>query len=114
MSIPSVVALWHSLPPTQKEWEAREQEHRKRLRQAADAGATYMQAVLIRARPWQAYDLNFAAEKYHELLEMGIDDYGIIPAIKFLQFLPQRNRIGQASAISPNSDPPEPQVIADT
>src|SRR5690625_6457650 len=63
MSIPNVVALCGSLPPTQKEWEAREQEHRKRLRQAVDAGATYMQAVLIPARPWQEYGLNFAAEK---------------------------------------------------
>jgi len=114
MSIPNVVALWDSLPPTQKEWEAREQEHRKRLRQAVDAGATYMQAVLIPARPWQEYDLNFAAEKYHELLEMGINDYGIIPAIKFLQFLPQSNRIGQASAIALNSDHPEAKIIADT
>src|SRR5690625_5533266 len=73
-----------------------------------------MQAVLIPARPWQEYDLNFAAEKYHELLEMGINDYGIIPAIKFLQFLTQSNRIGQASAIALTSDHHEAKIIADT
>src|SRR5690625_1007103 len=73
-----------------------------------------MQAVLIPARPWQEYDLNFAAEKYHELLEMGINDYGIIPAIKFLQFLPQSNRIGQVSAIALNSDRSVAKIIANT
>jgi 2-keto-myo-inositol isomerase len=114
MKVPNVVALWNAIPPTQEEWEEREEEHRHRFRQASEVGAKYIQTVLTPARSWQEYDLNFAAEKFHELLEMGINDYNVIPALNFLQFLPHNQRIGQASAIALNADHPEAKIIPDT
>jgi 2-keto-myo-inositol isomerase len=114
MGVPNVVALWNAIPPTQQEWEEREEEHRNRFRQASETGAKYIQTVLTPAREWQEYDLNFAAEKFHELLEMGINDYNVIPALNFLQFLPHNQRIGQASAIALNADHPEAKIIPDT
>lgn len=113
MDVPNVIALWEAIPPTQEEWLTREEDHRRRFRQASDVGATYIQTVLTPAREWQEYDLNFAAEKYHELLEMGINDYNVIPAIKFLQFLPHVQKIGQASAIALNADHPEAKISVD-
>ena len=113
MEVPNVIALWEAIPPTQEEWLSREEDHRRRFRQASEVGSRYIQTVLTPPRNWQEYDLNFAAEKYHELLEMGINDYDVIPAIKFLQFLPHVQRIGQASAIALNADHPEAKLSVD-
>jgi len=114
LSVPNVVALWNAIPPTQEEWESREEDHRRRFRLAAAVGAKYIQTVLNPARQWHEYNLDFAAEKFHELIEMGINDYGVIPALNFLQFLPHNQRIGQASAIALNADHPQAKIIPDT
>lgn len=114
LTVPNVVALWDAIPPTQEEWEAREEDHRHRFRQAAEVGAKYIQTVLTPPRPWNEYDLNFAADKFHELIEMGINDYNVIPSLNFLQFLPHNQRIGQASAIALNSNHSQAKIIPDT
>jgi len=114
LSVPNVIALWNAIPPTREEWEEVQGDHRNRFRQASEIGATYIQTVLTPARSWQEYNLDWAAERYHELLEMGIHDYNVLPALNFLQFLPHNQRIGQASAIALNADHPQAKIIPDT
>jgi 2-keto-myo-inositol isomerase len=114
LDVPNVVALWNSIPPNQEEWNEVQQNHRRRLRQASEIGSKYIQAVLTPARDWREYNLYWAAERFHDLLEMGINDYNVIPALNFLQFLPHNQRIGQASAIALNADHPQAKIIPDT
>lgn len=114
LSVPNVVALWNAIPPTQEEWEAVQSDHRRRFRQAAEVGATYIQTVLTPARDWDTYDLYWAADRYRELLDVGINEYEVRPALNFLQFLPHIQQIGQAAAIALNADHPEARIIPDT
>lgn len=114
LGIPNIVALWNAIPPTQEEWEARQEEHRRRFRQASEVGATYIQTVLTPARAWDEYNLDWAAARYRDLLEMGKNEYNVLPALNFLQFLPHVQRIGQAAAIALNADHPDAKIIPDT
>ncbi len=114
MEVPNIVALWNAIPPNRDEWEQMQNDHRRRFRQSSEVGAKYIQTVLTPARQWQDYDLNWAAARFHDLLEMGINEYNVIPALNFLQFLPHNQRIGQASAIALNADHPEAKIIPDT
>ncbi len=114
MSVPNVVALWNAIPPTQQEWEQVQEDHRRRFRQASEVGAKYIQTVLTPPRQWDEYNLYWAADRFRDLLEMGINDYDVIPALNFLQFLPQNQKIGQAAAIALNADHPEAKIIPDT
>lgn len=114
LRVPNVVALWNAIPPTREEWEAVQEAHRRRLRQASEVGATYIQTVLTPARQWNEYDLYWAADRYRDLIELGINDYNVVPALNFLQFLPHIQKIGQAAAIALNADHPEAKIIPDT
>lgn len=114
LSVPNVVALWNAIPPTQEEWEEVQDDHERRFRQAAEIGATYIQTVLTPERDWDEYNLYWAADRYRDLLEMGINEYGVRPALNFLQFLPHVQKIGQAAAIALNADHPEARIIPDT
>ncbi len=114
MDVPNVVALWNAIPTTQEEWEDVQEEHRERFRQSSEIGATYIQAVLTPAREWDEFNLYWAAERFHDLLVMGINDYNVIPALNFLQFLPHNQKIGQASAIALNADHESAKIIPDT
>ena len=114
LSVPNVIALWNAIPPTQDEWEAVQSDHRRRFRQASEVGATYIQTVLTPDRSWDEYNLYWAADRYRDLIEMGINEYAVRPALNFLQFLPHIQQIGQAAAIALNADHPEARIIPDT
>jgi 2-keto-myo-inositol isomerase len=91
-----------------------QEDHRRRFRQASEVGAKYIQTVLTPPRQWDEYNLYWAADRFRDLLEMGINDYNVIPALNFLQFLPQNQKIGQAAAIALNADHPDAKIIPDT
>lgn len=114
LSVPNIVALWNAIPPNQEEWDQMQEDHRRRFRQASEVGAKYIQTVLTPARSWDEYNLYWAADRYRDLLEMGINDYNVMPALNFLQFLPHNQKIGQAAAIALNADHPEAKIIPDT
>ncbi|MEX2600208.1 MAG: sugar phosphate isomerase/epimerase [Balneolaceae bacterium] len=114
LDVPNVVALWNAIPPTQAGWDSMQEDHRRRFRQTMEIGATYIQTVLTPAREWHEYNLDWAAARYRDLLEMGIEEYNVLPALNFLQFLPHNQRIGQASAIALNADHPQAKIIPDT
>jgi 2-keto-myo-inositol isomerase len=114
LSVPNVVALWNAIPPNREEWEQIQEDHRRRFRQASEVGAKYIQTVLTPPRQWDEYNLYWAADRFRDLLEMGINDYNVIPALNFLQFLPQNQKIGQAAAIALNADHPDAKIIPDT
>lgn len=114
LSVPNIVALWNAIPPNREEWDGMQEDHRRRFRQASEIGAKYIQTVLTPARSWDEYNLYWAADRYRDLLEIGINDYNVKPALNFLQFLPHNQKIGQAAAIALNADHPEARIIPDT
>lgn len=111
--VPSVIGLWGAIPATREEFDRSLVGSRRRMRQAADIGARHIQVVPQPARPWSEFDPAWAAERYRELLEIGLNDYGISPALVFVEFLPGVRRMGQAAAIALDADHPRAKIIPD-
>lgn len=109
--VPSVIGLWNALPPTEQEWEASLKDSRRRMRMAADIGAEHIQTIPNTVG--ENYDLRWVADRYRDLIEIGISDYNIKPAIVFVKFFPLKT-MGEAAAVALNADHPEAKIIPDT
>ncbi|MEM9346600.1 MAG: sugar phosphate isomerase/epimerase family protein [Planctomycetota bacterium] len=113
MFVPSVIGLWGAIPATREAFDKSLEATRRRMRQAADIGAEHIQVVPQPNRPWEDFDPKWAADRYRELIEIGINDYNIKPALVFVEFLPGVKRMGQAAAIAIDADHPEAKIIPD-
>ena len=111
--VPSVIGIWNAIPPTQAGWEAGLPDVRNRMRMASEIGSQQIQVVPQPERPWSEFDLAWASARYRDLLEIGINDYDIVPAMVFVEFLPGCARLGQAAAIALDADHPQARIIPD-
>ena len=111
--VPSVIGLWNAIPPTRDAWEAGLADSRDRMRMASAIGSQQIQVVPQPERPWTDFDLAWASARYRDLLEIGIKDYDLVPAMVFVEFLPGCARLGQAAAIALDADHPQARIIPD-
>lgn len=111
MFVPSVIGLWNALPPTQGEWEESLQDTRRRMRMAADIGSEHIQTIPNTVG--ENYDLKWVADRYQDIIEIGIQEYDINPAIVFVKFFPLKT-LGEAVAVALNANHTEAKVIPDT
>ena len=111
--VPSVIGLWGAIPATRGAFDKSLVDTRRRMRQAADVGAKHIQVVPQPKRAWEDFDPKWAADRYRELIEIGLNDYGISPALVFVEFLPGVKRMGQAAAIAIDADHPQAKIIPD-
>lgn len=109
--VPSVIGLWNALPPTQEEWEDSLTDTRRRMRMASDIGAEHIQTIPNTVG--EDYDLRWVADRYHDIIEIGLNDYNIKPALVFVKFFPLKT-LGEATAVALNANHPEARVIPDT
>jgi sugar phosphate isomerase/epimerase len=111
--VPSVIGLWNAIPPTEEEWQAQLPKTRERMRMASAINSQHVQVIPQPNRPWQEFDLAWASAKYREILEIGLADYNLNPAMVFVEFLPGVARMGQAAAIALDADHPKAKIIPD-
>lgn len=111
--VPSVIGLWNAIPATREAFDKSLVDSRRRMRQAAAIGAEHIQVVPQPQRPWQEFDPKWAADRYRELLEIGLEEFKINPALVFVEFLPGCARMGQAAAIALDADHPKAKIIPD-
>lgn len=111
--VPSVIGLWNAIPATREAFDKSLVDSRRRMRQAAAIGAEHIQVVPQPPRPWQEFDPKWAADRYRELLEIGLEEFKINPALVFVEFLPGCARMGQAAAIALDADHPKAKIIPD-
>ncbi len=109
--VPSVIGLWNAIPETQEAWEASLEATRNRMRMAAAIGAQHIQVVP--GPRHQIVDLKWAAQRYRDLLEIGIAEFNIIPAMVFLKLWKLPRRLGEAAAIALDADHPKAKIIPD-
>lgn len=113
LAVPSVIGLWNAIPPTREAFDASLTDSRRRMRQAAAIGAEHIQTIPQPARPWTEFNPAWAAARYRELLEIGLNDYGINPAVVFVEFLEGSRTMGQASQVAIDADHPNAKIIPD-
>ena len=111
--VPSVIGLWDAIPATQEAWEAQLPHTRERLRMISAVGSAQAQVIPGPGRPQAEFDRLWVAERYHDLLEIGINDYDVVPGLVFVEFLAGCKRLSQAMDIAIQSQHPEARVIPD-
>lgn len=111
MFVPSVIGLWNALPPTREEWEDSLEDTRRRMRMAADIGSEHIQTIPNTVG--EDYDLKWISARYKEIIEIGINEYNINPALVFVKFFPLKT-LGEATAVALNANHPGAMIIPDT
>ena len=114
LRVPSVIGLWNAIPETQEAWDAQLPATRERMRMAHAIGAEHIQVIPQPERPRERFDPAWAAARYRDLLELGINEYQLVPAMVFVKFLPGARTLGQAAQIAIDSGHPQAKVIPDT
>lgn len=109
--VPSVIGLWNSLPPTKEQFDSSLKDTRNRMRMAADIGAEHIQTIANNAG--ENYNQKWMASHYREIIEIGIKEYKIYPALVFVKYQPVKT-MGQAMGIIMDANHPSAMMIPDT
>ena len=109
--VPSVIGLWNSIPPTKEQFESSLKDTRNRMRMGADIGAEHIQTIANNAG--ENYNQKWMASRYRDILEIGLNEYKIHPALVFVKYQPIKP-MGQAMGIIMDSNHPSAMMIPDT
>jgi sugar phosphate isomerase/epimerase len=109
--VPSVIGLWNSLPPTKEQFQGSLKDTRNRMRMAADIGAEHIQTIANNAG--ENYNQKWMANRYRDIIEIGIKEYKIHPALVFVKYQPIKT-MGQAMGIIMDANHPSAMMIPDT
>ena len=105
-----MIGLWGCLPEDEEAFQKSLPETRNRLRMASEIGCEFAQAIPNKVG--ENYDVKFVASCYRRILEIGLKEYNIIPALVFVEMFPLKT-LGQAIAVALDADHPNVKVIPD-
>jgi len=108
--VPSMIGLWGCIPKNEEEFQKSLPATKNRMRMASEIGCTYVQAIPNQVG--ENYDVAFVASCYRRLLEIGIKEYNVIPALVFVKMFPLKT-MGQATAVALDANHPEAKIIPD-
>ena len=109
--VPSVIGLWNALPPTKELFESSLKDTRNRMRMASDIGAEHIQTIPNTVG--NNYNQKWVADRYRDLIEIGLKEFKIHPALVFVKYQPVKT-LGQAMGIVLDSNHPAAMIIPDT
>lgn len=108
--VPSVIGLWNALPPTKEAFDQSLTDTRRRMQMAADIGAEHIQTIPNTVG--EPFDPKWVAQRYKQIIEIGLKEYHISPALVFVKYFPLKT-LGQAMAIAMDANHPNAMVIPD-
>ncbi len=108
--VPSVIGLWNALPPTKELFEQSLKDTRNRMRMAAAIGAEHIQTIPNTVG--ENFNQHWVASRYRDIIEMGLNDYNLKPALVFVKYFPVKT-MGQAMGIALDANHPKAMVIPD-
>ena len=108
--VPSVIGLWNALPPTKELFDASLEDTRRRMRMASEIGAQHIQTIPNTVG--ENFDRKWVADRYRDIIEIGLKEYNIRPALVFVKFFPLKT-LGQAAGIALDANHPKAMVIPD-
>ena len=89
----SVIGLWNALPPTKELFDASLTETGRRMRMASEIGVQHIQTIPNTVG--ENFDRKWVVGRYRDLIEIGLKEYNILPALVFVKFFPLKI-MGQA------------------
>ena len=110
LKVPSVIGLWNAIPGTMPEFELSLKETRRRMRMAHDIGAEHIQTI-PNTLP-ENYNQKWVAERYRDIIEIGMKEFNIKPALVFVKYFTIKT-LGQAVGLAMDANHPNALVIPD-
>ena len=110
LKVPSVIGLWNAIPGTMPEFELSLKETRRRMRMAHDIGAEHIQTI-PNTLP-ENYNQKWVAERYRDIIEIGMKEFNIKPALVFVKYFTIKT-LGQAVGVAMDANHPNALVIPD-
>ncbi|MCX6331268.1 MAG: sugar phosphate isomerase/epimerase [Bacteroidetes bacterium] len=110
LKVPSMIGLWNAIPATMAEFEISLKETRRRMRMAHDIGAEHIQTI-PNSLP-ENYNQKWVADRYRDIIEIGIKEFNIKPALVFVKYFTIKT-LGQATGIAMDANHPNAMVIPD-
>lgn len=108
--VPSMIGLWGALPESEEAFQKSLPATRNRMRMASEIGCEFVQTIPNKVG--EHYDPHFVADCYRRIIEIGIEDYNVKPALVFVEMFPVKT-MGQALSIAADADHPEARIIPD-
>lgn len=108
--VPSVIGLWNALPPTKEKWDSSLKDTRNRMRMAAAIGAQHIQTIPNTVG--DNFNQKWVADRFRDIIEMGLNDYQLNPALVFVKYFPVKT-MGQAAGIALDANHPQAMIIPD-
>src|SRR5690554_1652720 len=109
--VPSVIGLWNALPPTKAGFKESLADTRNRMRMASDIGSEHIQTIPNTVG--ENYDHQWVSQRYREIIDIGINEFNLNPALVFVKFFPLKT-LGQAAGIALDANHPQAMIIPDT
>jgi len=110
--VTNVIGLWNCLPADENDWQKSLGATRNRMRLASEIGSKHVAAIPTPDR--DHFDLIIGAQRYSELLKIGLEEFGVIAAFEFVGFFKGIHRLGQAAAIGLEANHKNACLIMDT
>ncbi len=108
--VPSMIGLWGCLPDNEDAFQKSLPDTRNRLRMASEIGCEFVQ--VIPNKVGKNYNVKFVASCYRRILEIGLKEFNICPALVFVEMFPLKT-MGQATAVALDADHPKSKIIPD-
>ena len=109
--VPNIIGLWDCMPPEESQRASAVEVAKRRMERGVAVGARCIAAIPAPDR--EDIGIEWAAERYRELLEVG-REMGIRVAVEFVGFLRGVHRLGMATAIAIEADDPDACLVCDT
>ena len=110
--VQNIIGLWDCMPMNDIEFKDSLPATRERMRKASDIGSKYIAAIPVPDR--EDFNFDTGIRRYKELLKIGRNDFGIIPAFEFVGFFKGINKLGEAAGIAIDTDDKDACLILDT
>ena len=112
LSVPNVIGLWDGMPATQEEWDKILPTSRDRMRICAAVKSKHVAVLPFPDR--EDFDHRWGTDRYRDLLRMGRDEFGVLPAFEFVGFAKGVNRLGFSSGMAIDANDRDAGIVADT
>jgi sugar phosphate isomerase/epimerase len=108
--VPSIIGLWNAIPTQRSAFEKSLTPTRKRMRLARDLGAQHVQTIPAKEGEM---NLDWAGQAYRQLLDIGLNDYNLVPALVFVEMFTIKT-LSDAAHAALVADHPKARIIPDT
>ncbi|MDN5204245.1 sugar phosphate isomerase/epimerase family protein [Fulvivirgaceae bacterium BMA10] len=108
--VPSMIGLWGCIPENEEAFQESLTATRNRMRMASEIGCQHVQAIPNKVG--ENYDTRFVSSCYKRILEIGLEEYNLNPALVFVEMFPLKT-MGQAVAVALDTNHPKAKIIPD-